>query len=101
MAGEEPDALQAFATFDGRGIDRTFLGQMHFPSGLLARFDCGFAAPDRQRLEIVGADASLDTRCPVPHHAGRPAAVADLWRGDEATPIEVATPTSTSPRSTT
>ena len=40
-------------------MDRTFVGQMLFPDGLLAQFDSGFAAPDRQQIEIVGTDATL------------------------------------------
>ncbi len=59
LAGEEPDWLDGVAHFDDRFVDRTFVGQMRFPGGLLAQFDSGFAAPDRQRLEIVGRDATL------------------------------------------
>jgi predicted dehydrogenase len=59
VAGEEPDAIAAFARFDERGVDRTFVGQLRFPSGLLAHFESGFAAADRERVEIVGSDATL------------------------------------------
>ncbi|MDP9484003.1 MAG: Gfo/Idh/MocA family oxidoreductase, partial [Chloroflexota bacterium] len=59
IAGEEPERVAAFARFDERGVDRTFVGQLRFPGGLLAQFDSGFAAPDRQRFEIVGSDATL------------------------------------------
>ena len=64
IAGEEPVAVQALARFDDRGVDRTFAGQMLFPGGLIARFDSGFAAPDRQRVEIVGRDAALVLAAP-------------------------------------
>ena len=52
-----------------------------FPGGLLAHFDCGFAAPDRQRLEIVGGGRQPRARRAVPDRARRPAASIDLWRG--------------------
>jgi predicted dehydrogenase len=64
IAGEEPDRLAAEARFDERGIDRTFVGQLHFPGGLLAQFDCSFAEPDRQVLEIVGGQATLTLSAP-------------------------------------
>jgi D-xylose 1-dehydrogenase (NADP+, D-xylono-1,5-lactone-forming) len=59
IAGEEPDGIAAFARLDERGVDRTFVGQLRFPSGLLAHFESGFAAADRERVEIVGSDATL------------------------------------------
>lgn len=90
IAGEEPDRVSAFARFDERGVDRTFIGQLHFPSGLLAQFDSGFAAPDRERVEIVGSDATLVLETPfLPAPDGPPPSLT-MWRGREATPIEVA-----------
>ncbi len=89
IAGEEPDAIGAFARFDERGIDRTFIGQLRFPGGLLAQFDCGFAAPDRERVEIVGRDASLVLESPfLPAPDGPPPAVT-IWRGRDATAVDV------------
>ncbi|HEY4632651.1 MAG TPA: Gfo/Idh/MocA family oxidoreductase [Candidatus Limnocylindrales bacterium] len=89
IAGEEPDRVQAFARFDERGVDRTFIGQLHFPGGLLAQFDSGFAAPDRERVEIVGSDATLVLDAPfLPEPDGPPPSVT-MWRGRDATAIEV------------
>jgi xylose dehydrogenase (NAD/NADP) len=89
IAGEEPESLNAFARFDERGVDRTFIGQLRFPGGLLAQFDCGFAAPDRERIEIVGSDATLVLDAPfLPEPEGPPPSVT-LWRGRQATPVEV------------
>jgi D-xylose 1-dehydrogenase (NADP+, D-xylono-1,5-lactone-forming) len=59
IAGEEPDGVAGFARFDERGVDRTFVGLLHFPSGLVAHFESGFSAPDRERVEVVGSDATL------------------------------------------
>ena len=89
IAGEEPDGVGAFARFDERGVDRTFIGQLHFPGGLLAQFDCGFAAPDRERVEIVGRDASLVLESPfLPAPDGPPPSVT-MWRGRDATAVDV------------
>ncbi len=89
IAGEEPDQVAAFARFDERGIDRTFIGQLHFPGGLLAQFDSGFAAPDRQRIEIVGRDAALVLETPfLPAPDGPPPSLT-LRRGGAATSIDV------------
>ena len=89
IAGEEPDGLSAFARFDDRGVDQTFLGQLRFPGGLLAQFDCGFAAPDRERVEIVGSEATLVLDAPfLPEPDGPPPRVT-MWRGRESTPVPV------------
>ncbi len=71
-------------------MDRTFIGQLHFPSGLLAQFDCGFAAPDRERVEIVGSGATLVLEVPfVPEPDGPPPSLT-MWRGREGARIDVA-----------
>ena len=59
IAGEEPDGVAGFARFDQRSVDRTFVGVLHFPSGLVAHFESGFSAPDRERVEVVGSEATL------------------------------------------
>jgi predicted dehydrogenase len=89
VAREEPEAISAFARYDERGVDRTFIGQLRFPSGLLAQFDCGFAAPDRERLEIVGGDATLVLDVPFLPEPEGPRPSVTMWRGRAATPIEV------------
>ena len=89
VAGEEPDLVAALARLDERGVDRTFVGQMRFPSGLLAQFDSGFAAPDRQRLEIVGGDATLVLDHPFLSVPDGPPPSLTLVRGGEARRIEV------------
>jgi predicted dehydrogenase len=90
IAGEEPDRVSAFARFDERGVDRTFVGQMHFPGGLLAQFDSGFAAPDRQRIEVVGGDATLVIDSPFLPAPDGPLPSLTLWQGGLPMPIEVA-----------
>jgi predicted dehydrogenase len=89
IAGEEADRVGAFARFDERGVDRTFIGQLHFPGGLLAQFDSGFAAPDRERVEIVGGDATLVLDAPFLPEPDGPPPLLTMWRGRESTTIEV------------
>jgi D-xylose 1-dehydrogenase (NADP+, D-xylono-1,5-lactone-forming) len=89
VAGAEPDGVAAYARFDERGVDRIFVGQMHFPSGLLAQFDSGFDAPDRERLEIVGRDATLVLDSPFVPAPDGPQPSVTMWRGREASAIEV------------
>ena len=89
IAGEEPDAVAGFARFDERGVDRTFVGQLRFPSGLLAHFESGFAAADRERVEIVGSDATLVIDHPfLPEPDGPPPRMA-IRRGPAVETIEV------------
>ena len=90
IAGEEPDRVNALARFDDRGVDRTFIGQMRFPSGLLAQFDSGFAALDRQRLEVVGGDATLVLDSPFLTAPDGPPPSLTLWRAGTPTRVDVA-----------
>jgi predicted dehydrogenase len=89
IAGEEADLVAAFARFDERGVDRTFIGQLHFANGLLAQFDCGFAAPDRERVEVVGSDATLVLDAPFLPAPDGPEPTLTMWRRRVAAPIEV------------
>jgi xylose dehydrogenase (NAD/NADP) len=90
IAGEEPDRVGAFARFDARAVDRTFLGQLHFPSGLHAQFDSGFAAPHRERIEIVGQQASLVLDHPfLPEPYGPPGTLT-MWRDEASSVVDVA-----------
>lgn len=89
LAGEEPDRVAAFARFDERGVDRTFVGQLHFPGGLLAQFDSGFSAADRESLEIVGQAGRLVLDSPFLPEPDGPPPVVSLWRGLEPERIAV------------
>jgi predicted dehydrogenase len=89
IAGQEPESQNAFARFDEHGVDRTFIGQLRFPGGLLAQFDSGFATQDRERIEIVGSDATLILGAPfLPEPDGPPPSVT-MWHGRSPSPIEV------------
>ena len=84
IAGEEPSAVGAYARFDERGVDRTLVGQLRFPSGLLAHFESGFSAPDRERVEVVGTEATLVVHTPfLPEPDGPPPTISLLRDGLE------------------
>jgi xylose dehydrogenase (NAD/NADP) len=89
IAGREPDAVAAFARFDDLGVDRTFVGQLRFPGGLLATFDSGFSAPERERVEIVGTDATLLLEHPFLPEPDGPPPVVTIRRDGVATGVEV------------
>jgi predicted dehydrogenase len=90
VAGEEPDAVAGYARFDDRDVDRTFVGQLRFPSGLLAHFESGFSAPDRERVEIVGSEATLTVHTPFLPEPDGPAPRITLRRDgrDEAVQVD-------------
>jgi predicted dehydrogenase len=84
IAGEEPSAVAAYARFDERGVDRTLVGQLRFPGGLLAHFESGFSAPDRERVEVVGSEGTLVVHTPfLPEPDGPPPAISLLRDGRE------------------
>ncbi len=91
IARHEPDWSDGLARFDERGVDRTFVGHLRFPGGLLATFDTGFTTPDRERFEIVGTDATLTLTAPfLPAPDGPPPALT-IWRGRRSSAIAVET----------
>lgn len=59
LTGEEPEALHAMQVLGETGVDLSFAGQMRFPNGVLAQFDCGFNAPFRMEMELVGTEARM------------------------------------------
>ena len=89
IAGEEPDGITAFARFDDRGVDRAFVGQLHFPSGLLAHFESGFDAADRERVEIVGSEATLSIDHPFLPEPDGPSPRMTIQRDGAIENIEV------------
>ncbi len=90
IAGQEPDGIAGFARFDERGVDRTFVGQLRFPGGMLAHFESGLAAPDRERVEVVGSAATLVIDHPfLPEPDGPPPSIRILRDGAaEQVPVE-------------
>jgi predicted dehydrogenase len=51
--------VTASAVTGGDGVDASFAGWLSFASGFTGTLDCSFEAPELQRLELVGTEASL------------------------------------------
>ncbi len=58
-AGAPPSALAASAVTGGDGVDASFSAWLGFDGGFSATVECSFEAPEHQRLELVGTEASL------------------------------------------
>jgi predicted dehydrogenase len=86
MLGLEPLEVFGWQVTGESGIDEFFSGQMRFPGGILAQFDCGFRGPFRAAIEIVGEAGSLSI--PQPFHAGKKAKIF-LQRGGETETIKI------------
>jgi xylose dehydrogenase (NAD/NADP) len=86
---EEPHEAFGWQVTGATGVDETFTGQLRFPSGALAQFDCGFRAPFRTEIEVVGREGTL--RLPRPFKPG-PSEVLLLTRGDASETIPVTGP---------
>ena len=79
LAREEPVEAAGWQVLDQGGTDATFAGQLRFPSGLIAQFDCGFVSPSRAYMEIVGSEGVLYV--PTPFKPGTRETIS-LRRGD-------------------
>jgi predicted dehydrogenase len=81
-AGRPPVRVAATATRTPSGVHAAFSGWLDFGDGFAATIECAFDAPERQALEIVGAEAGVsvdrahtpglpDTRFVLRHRDGR------------------------------
>ena len=86
VLGEEPLEAAGWQVTGVSGVDETFVGQLRFPSGAMAQFDCGFRAPFRTQVEIVGSEGTL--LVPRPFKPGLRERLV-LTRGDEAEIVDV------------
>jgi predicted dehydrogenase len=59
ISGTEPEEVFGWQVLSESGVDVIFGGQMRFPNGILAQFDCGFRSPERKYIEIIGSEGSL------------------------------------------
>ncbi|MFZ6030084.1 MAG: Gfo/Idh/MocA family protein [Chloroflexota bacterium] len=64
ILGAEPEEVFGWQMTGASGVDMLFSGQMRFPGNVYAQFDCGFCAPYRAQVEIVGSQASLTVPAP-------------------------------------
>jgi predicted dehydrogenase len=59
MLAGEPTTVYGQAYTGPTGTDWVFAGAMSFPDDVLATFDCGTCLPERDELEVIGAEGSL------------------------------------------
>ena len=59
VAGSEPVAVQAWATWAASGVDAQLAGSLLFEGGVVAQFDCALTLERRETYEVAGTDASL------------------------------------------
>ena len=64
VADADPAEVFGWQVIGASGVDAVFSGQMRFASGLLAQFDCGFRAPFRTTIEIVGTKGAIELKSP-------------------------------------
>jgi xylose dehydrogenase (NAD/NADP) len=84
-ARAEPVEVFGWQVAGSTGIDVVFSGQMKFAGGLLAQFDCGFLAPYRTAIEIVGTEGSIELGSPFKPAGGE---WIKIQRGDRVELIE-------------
>ncbi|PWI59092.1 Gfo/Idh/MocA family protein [Sulfoacidibacillus thermotolerans] len=71
--GEPVTQVQAAAQFRADGmVDESLVGNLRFANGMLAHFDCSFAAVERQFVEIVGSKGSVQVLFPFRPDKGTP-----------------------------
>jgi D-xylose 1-dehydrogenase (NADP+, D-xylono-1,5-lactone-forming) len=84
LVGGEPQSVFGMSV-ERSGVDVVFAGTMSFADEVVGEFDCGFALPLRDELEVIGEDGSifLDD----PWHCHEP--VLELRREDGVERIEL------------
>jgi xylose dehydrogenase (NAD/NADP) len=60
----EPERVYAEQLTAGEEVDMQLAATMRMPNDVLAQFDCGFALPRRDRLELVGSEGEIVLRDP-------------------------------------
>ena len=86
MIGVEPVEVFGWRVTGPTGVDEVFAGQIRFADGIHAQFDCGFRAPFRTHIEIVGSEGALSV--PHPFKPGMDEQVY-LIRGDDVQTIAI------------
>ena len=82
LAGE-PERVYGFQRLGRTGVDIVFAGSLDFPGGVVAQFECSFAAEARAELEVIGTEGRLVVREPFRiEHPG-----IELWHAHGLTEI--------------
>jgi predicted dehydrogenase len=61
IAGERPRRAHASALWADSGVDRTLVGSLEFPSGVMAQIACSFGTARHRRALIVGDGGCIET----------------------------------------
>jgi predicted dehydrogenase len=59
VIGEEPEEVQATASWTGRGVDDRLTGVLRFPGGAVAHFDCALTMERCEYFEVAGTEGLL------------------------------------------
>ena len=61
IAGERPLRVHAMARFADSGVDRSLIGSIDFPGGVLAQISCSFGTARHRHATIIGDAGSIET----------------------------------------
>jgi len=86
VVGAEPIEVFGWRVTGPTGVDEVFAGQMRFTGEVYAQFDCGFRAPFRTHIEIVGGEGTISV--PHPFKPGVNEQI-HLTRGDDVETIGI------------
>ncbi|MGH9161768.1 MAG: Gfo/Idh/MocA family protein [Vicinamibacteraceae bacterium] len=86
VLGAEPLEASATTITGPTGVDIAAAATLRFPGDIVGQFDCGFTAPFRTEMQVVGSEGVLDV--PHPFKPGLTEVIV-LSRGDETTEIPV------------
>ncbi len=90
IAGSAPAEVMAWQQLNQNGVEVVLTGQMHFPNGMLAQIDSGFALPFRIGAEVVGENGILYVPVPwFPGLDGRESVIIHIAPDDTETRIEI------------
>jgi predicted dehydrogenase len=59
-----PVTVAAFQISSDRGVDLTFMGQLHFPGGVAAQFCCSFQSVPHWEMDFLGTNGRINLDIP-------------------------------------
>jgi xylose dehydrogenase (NAD/NADP) len=86
VLGADPLEVSATVITGSTGVDVAAAATLRFPGDVIGQFDCGFTAPFRTEMQVVGSEGVLDV--PHPFKPG-PTEVIVVRRGDETTEVPI------------
>ena len=86
LTGEEPVTVFGQQVTGPTGVDLLFAGELCFPSGVIAQFDCSFISPSKSLIEITGEQGRITI--PEPYKPRKKTQIF-LEKGGRTTSINV------------